>query len=110
MPGLDMQELEDARGLEHGGDTRAVVVRALRGIPVVKVRAEKHHFAGIGTLNIGDHVALFARTWEGILDIEAYFYIAMDKQAAKKSGVFAGDGENRERSSGVKAKRRGVHH
>src|SRR4029077_15622925 len=47
---------------------------------------------------------------ERILDVEAHFDVAMGEQAAEERGVFAGDGDDWQRSSRVKAERGGVYH
>ncbi len=108
--GLDSQKLENAGGFEHGGDARAVVVRTLCGIPGIEMGAEEDHFAGIGTWDIRDDVAFFAGSGKRILHVEADFDVAVGEETAEEGGVFAGDGDDRERSARVKAERGGVHH
>ncbi len=108
--GLDSQQLENARGFQHRGDARAVVVRALRGIPGIEMSAEQHHLAGVGAFDVGDNIAFFSGTGERIVNVEADFDIALGEEAAEKGGVFAGDGDYWQRRVRIKTKGGGVHH
>src|SRR5690606_14995518 len=59
---LDADLLEDAHGLHHHRHAGAVVGRAAAGVPGVHVRAEHHHFIGLGAAarDLGDGVVAVA--------------------------------------------------
>src|SRR5438552_2500987 len=99
----DPKTLENPRGFENRRNPRPIVIGALRGVPVVKVRGQQYCFARVVSGKIGNDVAL--RAWfssKRILYVEANLDLTLGKQSAQKCRIFAGNRQNRQRRARIK--------